>query len=151
MALPFSTPPETGLSGPLRTGVAACTGGAAAGASPSDLTAGPSPSGTFTEEAAGALVIMLLSSEASISGAAVLRAGADFAASAVGGLGCAGVVLLELLAGVCGFETGCGCVLAAAVFGAVVAGALLEVAGLCVAAGAGAPGCDIFARTFWSR
>src|SRR5215204_5020832 len=119
-----------GLSGPVRTG-------AAAGASPSAFTAGPSARGTLAEEAAGAgaLVGMLRSSEATMSGAAVLRAGAGFAASAGEGFGCAAV---GLLAGVCGFETGCGCVLAAVLFGAT-----LEGAGLGVAAAAVAAGCDI--------
>src|SRR5829696_1414390 len=141
MALPFRTPPEMGLSGPVRTG-------GAAGASPSAFTAGPSARGVFTEEVAGALVGTPRSSEATISGAAVLRAGADFAASAGEGLGCAAVVLLAgvLVAGVCGFETGCGCELAAVLFGAALAGA-----GLGVAAAAGAAGCDIFASMVWSR
>src|SRR3954470_23104424 len=136
MAFPFRTPPETGLSGRPRAG-------GAAGASPSVFTAGPSASGTLAEvvAGAGALVVAPLSSEATRSGAAALRAGAGFGASAFEGLGCAAAVLF---AG--GFETGCGCVLAATVFGAAFkgalpAGALLEVAGLCVAPA----GCDIFA------
>src|SRR5829696_3896677 len=121
-----------GLSGPVRTGVAA-----GAGSSLSAFTAGPSARGRLAEEAAGALVGRPLSSEATMSGAAALRAGADFAASAGEGLGCAAVVLL---AGVCGFETGCGCGLAAVLLGATLAGA-----GFGVAAAAGAGVSDIFA------
>src|SRR5215204_6018804 len=146
MALPFRTPPVTGLSGPLRTGIAA-------GASPSAVTAGPSSRGTLVEVAvgAGAPVVMPRSSVATWSVAAMLRAGADFVVSAGEGLGCAAVGLLAvgLLAGVCGFERGWGCVLAAVVFGAAFAGAPLGGAGLCVAAGAA--GCDILASMVWSR
>src|SRR4051812_3786004 len=127
MALPFRTPPETGLSGPVRAV-------GAAGASPSAFTAGPAASGTFTEEAAGAgaLAVTPLSNEATRSGAAALRAGVGAGCAAVGleGLGCGAAAAVALLAGALGgFEAGCGCGLAAA----------------CAAGAAGAAGCDIFA------
>src|SRR5437762_4602983 len=141
MALPFSRPPEMGLSGPRMTGCA--------GASPSDLTAGPPSPAPPPATATGKLgpPATGLSSDASMTGAALLTrllAGccAALLLDAGGGLGCAGALAcaLVLARAVCvcagdgeGCATGC------------VAG---DVAGC--AAGDEA-GCDIFAMTVSSR
>src|SRR5215204_1384157 len=140
MALPFRMPPEMGLSGPLRKGTA--------GASPSDLTAGPPAAGAaFEVVAAGAGTLSVgaaaLSSEATSRLAAVLRCAAVLAegcccaavfVAAGDGLGCAAATP------VCAFRAaGGGCAVFEA--GAVAGGAgVLEEAG-----------CDIFAIIDSSR
>src|SRR5687768_763958 len=131
-------PPEMGRSGPLRRGMA--------GASESDLTAGPPAAGAALEVTAGtdsAGAEPFSSDAATIRGAAVLRAGAPFgaccAAAAAGcageGFGCAGV----------------GCAGVGCAFATFMLEGAAALGGGCEAAGWAAAGCDIFASIVSSR